>query len=59
MRLLRSLSFFFLKYEWSFVDLDEDPVLRSHTLWAWLNVNLVSAAKAIFNKTAESNGFEI
>ena len=39
--------------------LDEDPVLISHALWAYLNVNLVSAAKEIFNNTAESNGFEV
>ena len=32
--------------------LDEDPVFISHALWAYLNVNLVSAAKEIFNNNA-------
>ena len=39
--------------------LDECPVVISHLLWAFLNVNLTAAAREIFCNVADSHGFEV
>ena len=39
--------------------LDECPVVISHLLWAFLNVNLTAAAREIFFNVADSPGFEL
>ena len=38
--------------------LDEDPHVMSHLLWAFLNVNLVGAAREVFCNVGDSQGLE-
>ena len=39
--------------------MEEDPVVISHLLWAFMGVNLTGAAQAIFGNVEASNGLEV
>ena len=39
--------------------MEENPLIVSHLLWAFFNVNLVGEAREIFCNVEDSNGFEV